>query len=218
MSRKKKLASLLTTEMETLGYKLDLGDETLIYRKKVCGKFLSLGCSFYRFEPDKYYFDFYLSDSCIFALIFPDFPSEGYKRFTEFLVTEEMKLLQLDELGFIDLKESNQDYIKTLIYLLNKAENRFLDQDNLIEKIDSSQDLSERNKLVNHVFNTWKKERESIKIEYNSYIPQTKIKEVKELAYIAMNFLNEINYKYINKEIVNDLALDAYRRNLIQYN
>ncbi|MDD1515916.1 hypothetical protein [Priestia megaterium] len=215
MSKKKKLASFLTKELELLGFREDKNDEILIYRKKVADKFLSIGFSFYRFEPNKFFLDFYLSDSCIFGLLFADFPSNAYKRLTDLLTEDQKEKLKLDDLEFMDINDLNEEYIKNLIFYIEKAEHLFLEQENLFEEIDNSTDLKKRNLIVNEVFNAWKNSELNIEQEVSKYQSKIKILELRELFQTAMVMLKEKKVEEINNELAYDIALDAYRRNLL---
>lgn len=180
--------------------------------------YLSLGFTISRFYESRFTAAYYLSKTTLWAATWGDIPQEAYKRVGVFLSSEERALYLDAEYGIAEGSDAwwsgdkDQD-IFNFLETIRLSESRFLGQDNLFQKVESSVEVKE---LVDHVLGVFEiiDKGENDKYEYQ-FIP-----EKKQIIPIEWFKAAEVALKnkggILNKNTVMRLAADAWRQRNIK--
>ena len=149
---KKNIIKSFSEKLEILGYTF-LEDDCkiangLFYKKINPDLILTLGFTISSYS-NRFTADFYLSRTFAFGYMLRDFPKNAYQRISYFLHDNEraeiLKNTNWAEIGVKDAWWDNleSESINNFLEILNISENRFLNQENLVENIYSSKELNE---------------------------------------------------------------------------
>lgn len=212
------LIKQMKSGLEKLGYMefkdSILGTQGLFVKRLPNGLFISLGLIIHRYFENAYTGAFYLSKTTRWSSVWGDIPKESYKRPGHFLTISERSayansnVIEGDspDIWWTNLDEkSKHDFIR----VIEITEPRFVNQHNLIQKIEQSREiqaLSEYSKKVREIVLQNGIDRK-FNFKHIKEIDQTPV----EWFYAAEVVLKEGN-STINHNIINVLATDSYRQ------
>ncbi|SCW65912.1 hypothetical protein [Mucilaginibacter sp. NFR10] len=217
---KDKLIRLTKEQLRTLGYKFikdSLTGAQGLFLKQVNDKyFVMLGLTISKNYPEMFTASFYLSKITIWGALWGDIPCESYERISKFLNIEERRRLLDDRFclpGIVDgWWKADENGIVDFLNTLKITEIRFLSQENLFEKIESSRDIQE-------LFNLSKKVINRIKVNDDGYYtlrfcPSKPIDDIPADWFKAAEKVIIDEKSILNANTVKRLAADAFRQKL----
>lgn len=216
---KAKLIKETKDELNKLGY-IQLKDTNGVsdgLYAKIIGDdfFLTLGLVISRYYDAKFTASFYLSKTTIWSAMWGDIPKDSYKRVGSFLTKEERKALLSDE----DVQERindawwNDDSISDFITTIRITENRFLQQVDLLNKIEMS---SEVKKLAFFSSQVIKELNNGQDIYMYSFTPKKEFDGIPLQWFEAAERVLFKESAILNANTVRRLAIDAWRQNYIK--
>jgi len=180
------------------------------------GLFLTLGFTISRLYEDRFTASYYLSRTTIWAALWGDVPKECYKRIGHYLSRAERKLLapQENEEQSDVWWDFDAEAIARFLQAIQLTEDRFLNQDGLINQVNESSEVNRLHYLSKKVVEGYLSNRLPDRVL--RFTPKKdKFIDVRwfELAEITLLDENEI----VNKNTVSRLAADAYRQTYLMH-
>jgi len=222
--KKAQLVKLLRKKIEKLGYleikNSQLGSDGLFVKKIGDGYFLTLGLTISRFHSDSFTASFYLSKSTRFGSVWGDIPIESYKRIGHFLTKEEREEYldeEYNQEGVVDAWWRGIDdlTISHFISAIEKTEMRFLEQPNLLKKIDASSEVREFTESVRLLLA--KISSDEFEGESFKFIPKRPIDDIPLKWFKAAEKTINERGGLINENLVKLLAADAWNQFMIPF-
>jgi len=179
--------------------------------------FITLGLTISRYYEARFTASFYLSKTTIWGAIWGDIPKDSYQRVAHFLTREERQVFLSNEYSKDDIIDAWWDVsnsaIANFVYTVKITEKRFLEQPDLLNKIESSLEVKELQELSAQVI----EERNSDKHDqfiYN-FIPKKPIDDIPIRWFKTAERVLFFNNAIVNTNTVKRLAADAWRQSYI---
>jgi hypothetical protein len=179
------------------------------------GFFLTLGLEISQFYKSKFTASFYLSKTTRWGSSWGDIPDRSYERIGFFLTKEERLELLSEEYikeGVIDAwwDGFNKEEIEKFFIVVSIAELRFLEQTDLLSKVENSIEIKELAEYASTVFSLIN-ENNIFDTEYQ-FIPLKTKDNIPIEWYIAAEKTIKIKKGILNQRSVALLAADAWRQ------
>lgn len=176
--------------------------------------YLTLGLSIHRYYECAFTADYYLSKTTLIGATWGDIPDESYKRPSFLLTNTERSIYPTNEInvkGTYDIWWDGKDEKSVLDFLrvIKLTEPRFINQSELLQKIEQSQDVQ---KLYNYSEAVKKITSTSQINGAFSFIPAKEIDGIPIIWFKAAEKVLKDNKETLNAHTVYRLAADAFRQ------
>lgn len=215
---KAKLIKQVKPHLERLGFTefkdTIEGTQGLFIKKINEFYYLSLGLSIHRYYDTAFTGDYYLSKTTRWGAVWGDIPDKSYERPSFLLTQDERSIYPTDEInvkGSYDIWWDGSDEQSVLDFLrvIELTESRFVNQIELINQIEHSQDVKTLSEYANKVKDTvW---FINLKDSY-SFLPSKEIDDIPMSWFMASEVLLKKNNGILNSNTVKQLAGDAFRQ------
>jgi hypothetical protein len=216
---KAKLIKLVKPQLNQLGY-IDFKDslsgyQGLFSKKIENGFYLTLGLIIHRHYDSAFTAEYYLSKTTRIASIWDDIPKESSERPSFLLTDAERSIYPEDEInvkGAYDIwwDGNNEKSVLDFLRVIELTEPRFINQIDLIKKINQSKEvnvLSNYSETVKNIVATNQAEGKY------SFLPTKQVDEIPIIWFKASEKVLEENKGILNANTVKLLAADSYRQN-----
>jgi hypothetical protein len=220
---KLRLIKLTKDELNKLGYILlkdiDSGANGLYGKLISPDLFLTLGLVISRYYDAKFTASFYLSKTTIWSAIWGDIPRDSYERVSVFLTREEREIFLSEEYtqeGVVDAWWNDSvDSISSFVNTVKITENRFIEQNDLLDRIEKS---AEVNRLQDLSFQVIKQVNSSKNGEIFNYkfIPAKGIGDIPLEWFETAERVLLVEGEILNVNTVKRLAADAWTQEYIR--
>lgn len=216
---KAKLIKLVKPGLEKLGFtefkETTEGTQGLFIKKLENGLYLTLGLIIHRYYDDAFTGAFYLSKTTRWSSVWGDIPNDSYKRPGHLLTEEELSIYHKDETnikGVYDIWWNGSDEKSVLDFLqtLDLTELRFINQPELLKKIEQSQEIQT-------LFGYSEAVKKTVSLNETSgsysFLPTKEVDKIPLVWFKASEKILKENKGILNANTVKLLAADAYRQN-----
>lgn len=217
-----KLIKLVKPGLENLGFtefKDSKGGWQGVFCKKVKSRFyLTLGLTIHRYYESAFTADYYLSKTTMIGATWGDIPDKCYERPSFLLTDEERSIYPEDEINVTGSSDiwwdgSDEKSVSNFLRVIELTEPRFINQPDLLQKIEKSQDVTTLT-IYSEAVNKLVATNELAGVF--SFLP------AKELDLIPVNWFKAAekvlkdNQEIVNGYTVIRLAADAYRQKQLE--
>lgn len=215
---KAKLSKMVKSQLNQLGYvefKESLSGYQGLFSKKLRnGFYLTLGLVIHRYHSSAFTAEFYLSKTTRIGAIWDDIPKESLERPSFLLKDEERSIYPENELnpkGTYDIwwNGNNDKSVLDFLRVIELTEPRFINQFELLQKIEQSQDvqaLSNYSEEVKKIVST-----NQINGSF-SFLPSKEVDGIPIIWFKASEKVLKEGKGIVNLNTVKLLAADAYRQ------
>jgi hypothetical protein len=220
---KSKLLKHTKSELSKLGY-IQLEDASIgsdgLYAKLIADNlFLTLGLVISRYYDTKFTASFYLSKTTIWSALWGDIPKDSYKRISVFLTKEERRTFLSEEYtkeGIVDgWWDDSADSISDFISTVKITESRFVDQADLVDRIENSEEVNKLQYLSSQVIKEIVSDKDEEAFTYH-FIPEKNIFNIPLIWFRAAERVLSTEKAILNANTVKRLAADAWRQEFIK--
>lgn len=216
---KSKLIKLVKPGLKKLGFiEFKSKDWQGLFSKKLeNGLYLTLGFTIHRYYESAFTSDYYLSKNTLIGVIWGDIPNGIYKRPSFLLTDAERSIYYEDEInikGSYDIwwDANNEKSILDFLHVIKLTEPRFVNQYDLIDKINQSKD-------INILYNYSKKVKDIVATNQvggiYSFLPSKEVDEIPIIWFKAAEKVLKEEKEIINIHTVRRLAADSYRQEIL---
>lgn len=214
---KAKLIKLVKSELENLGFKEfkdSIGGTQGLFAKKMRnGLYLTLGLTIHRYYESAFTADFYLSKTTRIYTIWGDIPKESEERLG-YLLTDIERLKYSNDINNSKVKDiwwdgSDEKSVIDFLEVIKLTEPRFVNQPELIEKINLSQDVNTLAKYSEKV--KYLVASNHLEVNFN-FLPTKEIDDIPIIWFKAAESVLKEMDGILNINGVKLLAADAYRQ------
>jgi hypothetical protein len=218
--KKNKLLEMTRGKMLALGYTEFkdslMGTEGLFIKPLSNGFLLTLGLEMSRLYDSRFTASYYLSKTTRWGATWGDIPDECYRRIGRFLTMQERKLYLDEEYnkeGVIDAWwNANQDgAFENFFRVLEITEPRFLEQENLLSKIQNSSEVRELVSYSSEVIALVVDGKIPVQYDYK-FIPDAPLDDVPIEWFKAAEITLSKEGRILNSNNVKKLGSDAWRQ------
>jgi hypothetical protein len=219
---KVKLIKAVQISLEKMGYTKFVdsieGTQGLFIKRLNNGLYLSLGLTISRYYKNMFTADYYLSKNTRWGAVWGDIPNEIFERPGKFLKKQE-RLLYLDKEhnvdGVIDVwwDGSDEKEINNFLKVIELTEQRFINQPEIIKKIEESTEIFKLLILANIT-----KELVNLNLIESvlKFQPQNEIDNIPLEWFKSAEKVLKENKEILNKNTVKFLAADAWRQFVLE--
>jgi hypothetical protein len=218
---KTKLIKSIQLPLEKMGYtefKDSIeGTQGLFIKTLNNGFYLCLGLTISRYFDDMFTVDYYLSKTTRWGAVWKDIPNESYERPGIFLTKQE-RFIYLDEEhnaeGVVDVwwNGNSEKEINNFLKVIEITEHRFVNQYEIIKKIEESKELAKLSSLA-------KKTQQVVElnkvIDNLNFQPKKEIDNIPFVWFKAAETVLKEDKEILNDNTVKFLAADSWRQYML---